>query len=38
LIGITDVEAIAVEGVAFGPAAAENAVSSALRRVAALAV
>lgn len=37
LIGITDVEVIAVEGVAHGPAAAENAVAAALGRVAALA-
>jgi len=37
LIGISDVEVIVVEGVAFGPAAAENALSAALRQVAALA-
>src|SRR5579863_1055159 len=36
-IGITDVEVIAVEGVAFGPEAAEKAVSAALGRVAAIA-
>ena len=36
LIGITDVEVIAVEGVAYGPAAAKNAVSAALGQVAAL--
>ncbi|HEV2271871.1 MAG TPA: FMN-dependent NADH-azoreductase [Steroidobacteraceae bacterium] len=35
-IGITDVEVIAVEGVAFGPEAAEKAVSAALGRVAAI--
>jgi FMN-dependent NADH-azoreductase len=32
-IGITDVEVIAVEGIAFGPEVAEKAVSSALGRV-----
>jgi len=37
LIGITDIEVIAVEGVAYGPAAAESAVSAALGQVAALA-
>jgi FMN-dependent NADH-azoreductase len=37
LIGITDIEVIPVEGVACGPAAAENAVSAALGQVAALA-
>lgn len=36
-IGITDVEVITVEGVAFGPAAAEQALSAALGRVDALA-
>ena len=36
-IGITDVEVIAVEGVAFGPEAAEKAVSGALARVDAIA-
>lgn len=35
-IGITDVEVIAVEGVAFGPEAAEKAVSAALARVEAI--
>ncbi len=32
-IGITDIEVIAVEGIAFGPEVAEKAVSSALARV-----
>jgi FMN-dependent NADH-azoreductase len=32
-IGITDVEVIAIEGIAFGPEATEKAVSSALARV-----
>jgi FMN-dependent NADH-azoreductase len=36
-IGITDVEVIAIEGVAFGPEAAEKAVNGALDKVAALA-
>jgi FMN-dependent NADH-azoreductase len=36
-IGITDVEVIAVEGVAFGPEVAEKAVSTALARVDAIA-
>ena len=36
-IGITDVEVIPVEGVAFGPEAAEKAASTALERVAAIA-
>ncbi len=36
-IGITDVEVIAVEGVAFGPEAAEKAVGAALARVEAVA-
>jgi FMN-dependent NADH-azoreductase len=36
-IGITDVELIPVEGVAFGPEAAEKAVSTALAQVEALA-
>lgn len=36
-IGITDVEVIAVEGVAFGPEAAEKAVGAALSRVEAIA-
>jgi FMN-dependent NADH-azoreductase len=36
-IGITDVEVIVVEGVAFGPEVAEQAVSSALARVQAIA-
>lgn len=36
-IGITDVEVIAVEGVAFGPEAAEKAMGAALARVEALA-
>ena len=37
LIGITDIEVIAVEGVAHGPAAAEHALSAALGQVAAVA-
>lgn len=36
-IGITDVEVIPVEGIAFGPEVAEKAVSSALARVEAIA-
>jgi FMN-dependent NADH-azoreductase len=36
-IGITDVEVIVVEGIAFGPEVAEKAVSTALARVAAIA-
>jgi len=36
-IGITDVEVIAVEGIAFGPEVAAKAVSSALRQVEAIA-
>jgi FMN-dependent NADH-azoreductase len=36
-IGITDVEVIVVEGVAFGPEAAEKAVGGALRQVEAIA-
>jgi len=32
-IGITDVEVIAVEGIAFGPEVAEKAVNAALSRV-----
>ena len=36
-IGITDIEVITVEGVAFGPEAAEKAVSTALARVEAIA-
>jgi FMN-dependent NADH-azoreductase len=36
-IGITDVEVIAVEGIAFGPEAAEKAVGTALARVDAIA-
>lgn len=36
-IGITDVEVIAVEGVAFGPEAAEKAIGGALARVEAIA-
>lgn len=36
-IGITDVEVIVVEGVAFGPEAAEKAVAAALARVEAIA-
>lgn len=36
-IGITDVEVIAVEGVAFGPEATEKAVGAALARVEAIA-
>ena len=36
-IGITDIEVIAVEGVAFGPEATEKAVSAALARVEAIA-
>jgi FMN-dependent NADH-azoreductase len=35
-IGITDVEVIAVEGIAFGPEVAERAVSTALARVEAI--
>ena len=35
-IGITDVEVIPVEGMAFGPEAAEKAISTALTRVDAL--
>ena len=35
-IGITDVEVIAVEGIAFGPEAAQKAVSTALARVEAI--
>lgn len=35
-IGITDVEVIAIEGVAFGPEAAEKAASAALARVEAI--
>jgi len=35
-IGITDVEVIAVEGIAFGPEVAEKAVNSALARVDAI--
>jgi FMN-dependent NADH-azoreductase len=36
-IGITDVEVIAVEGIAFGPEVAAQAVSTALRQVEAIA-
>jgi FMN-dependent NADH-azoreductase len=36
-IGITDVEVIAMEGIAFGPEVAEKAVDTALARVAAIA-
>lgn len=36
-IGLTDVEVITVEGVAFGPAEAEKALSAALARVVAIA-
>lgn len=36
-IGLTDVEVIAIEGVAFGPEAADKAVAAALAKVAALA-
>jgi FMN-dependent NADH-azoreductase len=36
-IGMTDVEVIAVEGVAFGPEAAEKAVAAALAKVSAIA-
>lgn len=36
-IGITDVEVIAVEGIAFGPELAEKALSTALARVEAIA-
>lgn len=36
-IGVTDVEVIALEGIAFGPEAVEKAVSGALARVAAIA-
>jgi FMN-dependent NADH-azoreductase len=37
-VGITDVEVIAVEGVAFGPEAAEKAFTAALTQVSAVAV
>lgn len=37
LIGLTDVEVIAVEGVAFGPESAEKSVNAALERVNAIA-
>jgi FMN-dependent NADH-azoreductase len=37
LIGLDDIEVIAVEGVAFGPEVAERAVSAALDRVSAIA-
>jgi FMN-dependent NADH-azoreductase len=36
-LGMTDIEAIAIEGVAYGPEAAEKAVNGALGKVAALA-
>jgi FMN-dependent NADH-azoreductase len=36
-IGLTDVELIAIEGVAFGPAVAEKAIADALAQVSALA-
>ena len=36
-LGMTDVEAIAIEGVAYGPEAAEKAINGALGKVAALA-
>jgi FMN-dependent NADH-azoreductase len=36
-IGITDVEVIAVEGIAFGPEVAETAPNTALARVDAIA-
>jgi FMN-dependent NADH-azoreductase len=36
-LGVTDVETIAVEGIAFGPEAADKAVTGALGKVAALA-
>jgi FMN-dependent NADH-azoreductase len=36
-VGITDVEVIAVEGIAFGPEAAEKAINAALDRVDAIA-
>jgi FMN-dependent NADH-azoreductase len=37
LIGLNDIEVITVEGVAFGPEAADKAVSAALARVSAIA-
>lgn len=37
LIGLSDIEVITVEGVAFGPEVADKAVSAALQRVSALA-
>ena len=37
LLGITDIELIAIEGVAFGPDAADRAVSAALAKVSAIA-
>jgi FMN-dependent NADH-azoreductase len=37
LVGVTDIEVITIEGVAFGPDAADRAVSAALARVSALA-
>jgi FMN-dependent NADH-azoreductase len=37
LVGVTDIEVITIEGVAFGPDAADRAVSTALARVSALA-
>ena len=36
-IGLTDIELITVEGVAFGPEAANRAVSNALTKVSAIA-
>ena len=36
-LGVTDVETITVEGIAYGPEAAEKAVAGALGKVAALA-
>jgi FMN-dependent NADH-azoreductase len=36
LIGLTDIETIAIEGVAFGPDAAAKAVAAAMKRVSAL--
>jgi FMN-dependent NADH-azoreductase len=36
-MGLTDVEVVAIEGVAFGPEAADKAVAGALEKVSALA-
>jgi FMN-dependent NADH-azoreductase len=37
LVGVTDIEVIAIEGVAFGPEAADRAVGAALARVSSIA-